>query len=276
MTNPCPQKTEAEVDEVLNKAVALFRFLNEKDAFEKYYNQHLSKRLISQRSVSDDAERNMLAKFKVEAGAEFAKSAEGMMRDVKTSEDTVAEYRRHQQTAVLVRLCSLLHSAGVLRLTRFTSPASQKAPVEMVPIVCGSNFWPFNAKDKSCTLPDVLQDGIKAFDSFYQQKHSGRKLTFMADQGQVDVKARFKARTHELSVSTYAMVVLALFEGLGEDEKLRYAVRLFCSLLLPILPLRANRALPPHPPRTSPVRPTCPPPSSSARSRRSRARNTRS
>ncbi|TNY24532.1 Cullin-domain-containing protein [Rhodotorula diobovata] len=192
-------KTEAEVDEVLNKAVALFRFLNEKDAFEKYYNQHLSKRLISQRSVSDDAERNMLAKFKVEAGAEFAKSAEGMMRDVKTSEDTVAEYRRHQQTAVL------------------------KAPFEMVPIVCGSNFWPFNAKDKSCTLPDVLQDGIKAFDSFYQQKHSGRKLTFMADQGQVDVKARFKARTHELSVSTYAMVVLALFEGLGEDEKLRYA-----------------------------------------------------
>lgn len=78
---------------MLNKAVALFRFLNEKDAFEKYYNQHLSKRLISQRSVSDDAERNMLAKFKVEAGAEFAKSAEGMMRDVKTSEDTVAEYR---------------------------------------------------------------------------------------------------------------------------------------------------------------------------------------
>ena len=88
---------------MLNKAVALFRYLNEKDAFEKYYNQHLSKRLISQRSVSDDAERNMLAKFKVEAGAEFAKSAEGMMRDVKTSEDTVEEYRRHQQTATLVR-----------------------------------------------------------------------------------------------------------------------------------------------------------------------------
>ncbi|GAA5944285.1 hypothetical protein JCM3775_003311 [Rhodotorula graminis] len=192
-------KTEAEVDEVLNKAVALFRYLNEKDAFEKYYNQHLSKRLISQRSVSDDAERNMLAKFKIEAGAEFAKSAEGMMRDVKTSEDTVDEYRRHQQTATI------------------------KAPFEMVPIVCGSNFWPFNAKDKSCTLPKVLQDGVKAFDAFYQHKHSGRKLTFMPDQGQVDVKTRFKARSHELNVSTYAMVVLALFEGLGDDEKLRYA-----------------------------------------------------
>ncbi|GAA6055941.1 hypothetical protein JCM3770_005606 [Rhodotorula araucariae] len=191
-------KTEAEVDDVLNKAVALFRFLTEKDAFEKYYNSHLSKRLISQRSVSDDAERNMLAKFKVEAGAEFAKSAEGMMRDVKTSEDTVEEYRKHQQTAVI------------------------KAPFEMVPIVCGSNFWPFAAKDKPCTLPKVLQDGVRAFDAFYQHKHSGRKLTFMPDQGNVDVKTRFRARTHELSVSTYAMVVLALFEGLDDDEKLRY------------------------------------------------------
>ncbi|BGP38828.1 hypothetical protein JCM10449v2_002766 [Rhodotorula kratochvilovae] len=191
-------KTEAEVDEVLNKAVALFRFLTEKDAFEKYYNTHLSKRLISQRSVSDDAERNMLAKFKVEAGAEFAKSAEGMMRDVKTSDDTVEEYRRHQQTAVI------------------------KAPFEMVPIVCGSNFWPFATKDKPCTLPKVLQDGIRAFDAFYQHKHSGRKLAFMPDQGNVEVKTRFRNRTHELSVSTYAMVVLALFEGLGDDEKLRY------------------------------------------------------
>lgn len=233
---------------MLNKAVALFRYLNEKDAFEKYYNQHLSKRLISQRSVSDDAERNMLAKFKVEAGAEFAKSAEGMMRDVKTSEDTVEEYRRHQQTATLVRpplSLSLFHASLRARRSADVDSSfarSQKAPFEMVPIVCGSNFWPFTAKDKTCTLPKVLQDGVKAFDAFYQHKHSGRKLTFMPDQGQVDVKTRFKARSHELNVSTYAMVVLALFEGLGDDEKLRYAVRPPLPPLLVALPPSSSRA----------------------------------
>ncbi|BGO96947.1 hypothetical protein JCM10021v2_000583 [Rhodotorula toruloides] len=191
-------KTEAEVDEVLNKSVALFRFLTEKDAFEKYYNQHLSKRLINQRSVSDDAERSMLAKFRVEAGHQFTKSAEGMMKDVKVSEDTLEEYKRFQDRAVI------------------------KAPFDIEPIICGSNVWPFSAKDKTCTLPKVLQDGIKSFETFYNQKHSGRKLTFMPDQGSVEVKTRFKARTHELNVSTYAMVVLALFEGLGDDEKLSY------------------------------------------------------
>jgi len=94
----CIQKTETEVDDVLNKSVSLFRFLTEKDAFEKYYNGHLARRLISQRSVSDDAERNMLAKFKIEAGAAFTKSAEGMMKDVKISEDTLDEYKRNQES----------------------------------------------------------------------------------------------------------------------------------------------------------------------------------
>ena len=95
----------------------------------------------------------------------------------------------------------------------------------MVPVICGSNVWPFPAKDKPCTLPKILQDGIRSFEAFYNHhKHAGRKLTFMADQGSVEVKTRFKNRTHELNISTYAMVVLALFEGLGDDEKLSYRV----------------------------------------------------
>lgn len=81
---------------MLNKTIALFRFLVEKDSFERYYSGHLAKRLLSSRSVSDDAERNMLAKFKIEAGAAFTKNAEGMMKDIRISEDSLAEYKRHQ------------------------------------------------------------------------------------------------------------------------------------------------------------------------------------
>lgn len=87
---------------MLNKSVAVFRFLTEKDAFERYYNQHLSKRLLNQKSVSDDAERNMLSKFRIEAGSQFTKAAEGMMRDVKVSDDTVQEYKRFQDRASVV------------------------------------------------------------------------------------------------------------------------------------------------------------------------------
>jgi hypothetical protein len=53
------------VDEVLDKTIMLFRFLRDKDVFERYYKQHLAKRLLFNRSVSDDAERGMLGKLKV-------------------------------------------------------------------------------------------------------------------------------------------------------------------------------------------------------------------
>lgn len=57
--------TEAEIEVVLDKTMVLFRFLQEKDVFERYYKQHLAKRLLLNKSVSDDSEKNMISKLKV-------------------------------------------------------------------------------------------------------------------------------------------------------------------------------------------------------------------
>eukprot|EP00854_Cymbomonas_tetramitiformis_P023528 gene23528-28485_t len=54
--------SEEEVEVVLDKVMMLFRYLQEKDVFEKYYKQHLAKRLLPGRSMSDDAERSLLVK----------------------------------------------------------------------------------------------------------------------------------------------------------------------------------------------------------------------
>jgi len=56
---------EEEIDVVLDKAIMLFRFLEDKDIFERFYKTHLAKRLLFRRSVSDDAERSMIARLKV-------------------------------------------------------------------------------------------------------------------------------------------------------------------------------------------------------------------
>lgn len=57
--------TEQEIENVLDKTMVLFRFLQEKDVFERYYKQHLAKRLLLNKSVSDDSEKNMISKLKV-------------------------------------------------------------------------------------------------------------------------------------------------------------------------------------------------------------------
>ena len=57
--------TEQEIEVVLDKCMVLFRFLQEKDVFERYYKQHLAKRLLLDKSMSDDSEKNMISKLKV-------------------------------------------------------------------------------------------------------------------------------------------------------------------------------------------------------------------
>jgi long-subunit acyl-CoA synthetase (AMP-forming) len=59
------QMSEQEIEVILDKSLVLFRFLQEKDVFERYYKQHLAKRLLLNKSVSDDSEKNMISKLKV-------------------------------------------------------------------------------------------------------------------------------------------------------------------------------------------------------------------
>jgi cullin 3 len=83
------------VDIVLDKTITVFRYITEKDIFERYYKGHLAKRLLLGRSVSDDAERGMLAKLKVECGFQFTQKLEGMFNDMKISSDHMIAYQDH-------------------------------------------------------------------------------------------------------------------------------------------------------------------------------------
>ena len=54
--------------------------------------QHLAKRLLSGRPVSDDAERSLLVKLKTECGYQFTSKLESMFTDMKTSRDMMLEF----------------------------------------------------------------------------------------------------------------------------------------------------------------------------------------
>mgnify|MGYP001097380628 FL=1 len=71
----------------------LFRYLEEKDVFERYYKQHLAKRLLLNKSASDDAEKNMISRLKTECGCQFTYKLEGMFKDITLSNTTVDEFR---------------------------------------------------------------------------------------------------------------------------------------------------------------------------------------
>ncbi|KAK1284556.1 Cullin-3B [Acorus calamus] len=90
--------SEEDVEVVLDKVMMLFRYLQEKDVFEKYYKQHLAKRLLSGKSASDEAERSLIVKLKTECGYQFTSKLEGMFTDMRTSQDTMQGFYASQSS----------------------------------------------------------------------------------------------------------------------------------------------------------------------------------
>jgi len=65
--------SEAEINERLERVIKIFRYIQDKDVFEGFYNNSLSKRLLDNRGVGgtiqlENAERNMVLKLKEECG----------------------------------------------------------------------------------------------------------------------------------------------------------------------------------------------------------------
>lgn len=87
--------TEQEIEQVLDKTMVLFRYLQEKDVFERYYKQHLAKRLLLNKSVSDDSEKNMISKLKTECGCQFTSKLEGMFKDISVATTMMEEFKQH-------------------------------------------------------------------------------------------------------------------------------------------------------------------------------------
>ncbi|SNX85851.1 related to Cullin-3 [Melanopsichium pennsylvanicum] len=193
-------KSESEVEDILRKTISVFRFLHEKDTFERYYKQHLAKRLLQGRSVSDDAERGMMAKLKIESGHGYVAKLQGMLNDMKTSEETMDDFNKTIKNS------------------------HRNMPFALNVNVLTSTNWPISTQAPSCTMPEIMMEARKRFEEFYQSKHNGRVLTWHANLGNADVRVAFKSRTHEINLSTFALVVLLLFDNADDpDQTLSYS-----------------------------------------------------
>ncbi|KOX79045.1 Cullin-3 [Melipona quadrifasciata] len=166
--------TEQEIEGILDKTMVLFRFLQEKDVFERYYKQHLAKRLLLNKSVSDDSEKNMISKLKTECGCQFTSKLEGMFKDITVSNTIMDEFKDHVLTSN-----TNLHG------------------VDISVRVLTTGFWPTQSATPKCSMPAAPRDAFDAFRRFYLAKHSGRQLTLQPQLGSADLNAVFHGPRRE-------------------------------------------------------------------------------
>ncbi|KAH8180040.1 cullin family protein [Sarocladium implicatum] len=213
-------RTEAEVDQQLEKAINLIRFIQDRDLFQTYYQRHLGRRLLQGKSESHDVEKQMLSRMKQELGQNFTSKFEGMFRDLETSDELTTRYRDH------------IRMAG-----------DGSKTVDLIINVLTTNYWPPEIMGRTtqigegarmtCNYPADIERLKSSFEQFYLNDRSGRKLTWIGTTGSAEMRCVFppipgksgplaRERRHEITVPTFAMVVMMLFNDLGEGESLSF------------------------------------------------------
>jgi cullin 1 len=193
--------TEKQVEEELGKVVQLFGYLQDKDLFEEIYRNLLAKRLLNDRSASDDAEKSMISKLKLRCGAQFTQKMEGMISDLAIGKDHLEKFRKADADAKKKKDDPKAPP---------TSPLGDSFSVQ----VLTTGFWPTYVT-MDMTLSKSMQSCIDAFQAYYQADSNHRKLKWVYSLGSSNVRMSIKGATktsnYELVVSTLQAAALHLF-----------------------------------------------------------------
>jgi len=188
--------SEAEIDDKLGASITIFKYLDDKDVFQKFYSRSLGKRLIHMQSHSMDMEEAMINRLKQACGYEFTSKFHRMFTDILTAEDLNTKF------------------------TSFLSNSNTELGVNYLIRVLQQGAWPLsNSGVTPIAVPLQLEKTVQMFESFYGKQFSGRKLTWLHYLSNGDVKLGYTAKTYIINMTTTQMAVLLLFE---QSDSLSY------------------------------------------------------
>uniref|UniRef100_A0A914I2D5 Cullin family profile domain-containing protein n=1 Tax=Globodera rostochiensis TaxID=31243 RepID=A0A914I2D5_GLORO len=192
---------ENEIEVVLSRALALFRLLREKDMFEKYYKQHLAKRLLLQKNVSVDAEKSVISKLKPECGTHFTSKIERMFLDIELSNTIMNDYSNPTELDLSVRVLTssiwTTNQTPMCTLPRSAEQAfRQFEQLGMADVA--AFFYPTGPTKTNCIVAADQQETGDAMRSSFSSK-SAPAMSWREEQQKL------------LTVTTYMMCLLVRF-----------------------------------------------------------------
>lgn len=184
--------SEGEIEEKLGRSIIVFKYVDDKDVFQKFYARMLAKRLIHQQSQSMDAEEMMIDRLKQACGYEFTNKLHRMFTDMSVSADLNFKFS----------------------VTLRAAQKEQQLGVGFVVYVLQAGAWPLSLPPTPGPfhVPQQLEKSVQAFESFYHAQFSGRKLTWLHHLCHGELKFNYLKKPYLVTVQTYQMALLLLFE----------------------------------------------------------------
>ena len=194
---------EDDAEKILSDIMTVFKYIEDKDVFQKFYSRQLAKRLVHSSSTSDDAEMNMIGKLKEACGFEYTNKLQRMFQDMQISKDLNSNYKTWMQENL--------------------DEVDIKGSVDATYQILGTGFWPLQPPTTAFVPPQVITKTYERFISFYNNKHQGRKLQWLWHLCKGEIKVNYAKSpqkiNYTLQVSTYQMAILLLF---NDSDSLKY------------------------------------------------------
>ncbi|KXJ28342.1 cullin-1 isoform X2 [Exaiptasia diaphana] len=202
---------EAELEDILNSVMIVFKYIEDKDVFQKFYANMLAKRLVQHNSASDDAEASMISKLKQACGFEYTSKLQRMFQDIGVSKDLNDKFKAHLSN---------------------TGPLDLDFSIQ----VLSSGSWPFQ-QSVPFSLPAEMEKSYQRFTTFYSSQHSGRKLYWLYHKSKGELVTNCFKNRYTLQASTFQMGVLLMFNTADSYtvEQIQEQTQLKKENLMPIL-----------------------------------------
>lgn len=210
-----------QTDDLINKSVAFLRFVKDKDAFEAHYANHFAKRFLNFKTSSQgtsvssngklgvDIEELIISKLGEEMGTTSLHKVIKMDKDIKLSRELTKDWKS------------------------YVNQNHKKSLIELDLKVCNVSDWPksmtkdykkFARDDTNNEIGFIwsrqLRSTIKEFEEFWftNKRNDNKSLYWCPKFGSMDLRITYPTKTYDISMSTYAGIIMLLFAPQSTDS----------------------------------------------------------
>ncbi|GAA6013402.1 hypothetical protein JCM10207_008831 [Rhodosporidiobolus poonsookiae] len=189
---------DADIEQALTDTMTVFKYIEDKDVFQKFYSKMLSSRLIKDTSASEDAESSMIGKLKDACGFEYTSKLQRMFQDIQLNRDLNSAFKEKMQQT---------HDSADLS-------------VDFNVLVLNTSSWPLQAPNTKLNMPPELVKTKERFEAYYMNQHSARKLTWLWQHSRNELRSLYTTQKYFFVTSTFQACILLQFNS---SDSLSYA-----------------------------------------------------
>ncbi|KAK2174734.1 hypothetical protein NP493_780g00005 [Ridgeia piscesae] len=237
--------SESEIDDKLSRSITVFKYLDDKDVFQRFYARMLAKRLIYAQSQSMDAEEAMINRLKQACGYEFTNKLHRMFTDMTISTDLNSkfdDFLKKEDIGLGVNFSILVLQVGqgnnklgwmvflsqsLLTVSDNADSVGQCRQCQTVQTVSDSadsvrqcrqcqtaGAWPIGQSNlPSFAIPQQLETSVRRFEQFYNESFNGRKLTWMHSLCSAELKLSYLKKPYFVTMGMFHMALLLPFNS---------------------------------------------------------------